>query len=332
MSVQYKDYYKILGVERSASDKEIKSAYRKLARQYHPDVNQGNEDKFKEINEAYEVLSDPEKRKRYDSLGANWRHGANFQPPPGYEQHFGGFSFDDIGGMGGFGGGQFSDFFDILFGQMGMAGAGPGRQHQFNVEFGPEGFQQHAPRGGARRGQRTQQAPSKADLDVHQTLELDVEDLFTAEAKPLVVGYGGGTVKIPKGVRPGQKIKLAGQGQQQGGIRGDLYLTVKLKPHPVYQVEDNKHLVLDMDVPIPDLALGTELVVPTPRGKITLKIPERTQPGKKMRLKGQGLPGKSAEETGDLFVKLKGTFPEAMSDAEREHYEALRTLAHPPKE
>jgi curved DNA-binding protein len=315
MAVQYKDYYKILGVDRNASDKEIKSAYRKLARQYHPDVNDGNEDKFKEINEAYEVLGDPDKRKRYDNLGANWQDGANFEAPPGYE----GFNvhFGDMGGFGGgFGqGGSFSDFFDMIFGQMAGGGmhAGP-RQHQRHVEYGDNYYGQ---------------APSPKQ-EVQQSIDLSLEELVSGGEKNILVGYEGQkpkpiSVKIPKGVKPGQKIKLSGAIQLQGNQKADLYLTIHLKPHPLYQVEEN-NLVYDAAIAIPDLALGTEITVPTLQGNVTLKIPERTEPGKKLKLKGRGLPGKTAEDNGDMLVRVKAKFPSALSDEARDLYTKLKAL------
>jgi curved DNA-binding protein len=319
MAVQYKDYYKILGVDRSASEKEIKSAYRKLARQYHPDVNPGKEDQFKDINEAYEVLSDADKRQRYDSLGANWRHGSNFETPPGYE----GFNFQDLGGMGGFGGAGFSDFFDMIFGQMGMAGgmgAGGGRQHQRNVEFGP-GYEQFTSHGG--RGQ----TQAQEDLDVTTSIDLDLADLFAENPKKNIQLSSGKniTVKIPKGIKPGGRIKLTGEGHQRGGRKGNLYLTVNVRPHPDYKIEDN-NLVYEASIPIPDLALGTEIVVPTMQGKVTMKVPERTEPGKKLRIKGRGLPGKTPSENGDMDVRIKAKFPDKLSDEERKLYEQLKTL------
>jgi curved DNA-binding protein len=327
MAVQYKDYYKILGLERSATEKEIKSAYRKLARQFHPDVNPTAESKFKEINEAYEVLSDPEKRKMYDNLGSNWREGASFEMPQGHE----GFNvhFDNLGGLGGaFGAGGFSDFFDMIFGQAGMSGAGGGhggpRQHQRNVEFGSRFEQFNQPRG----GRQSHQQP--VDLDLHQNLDVDLEDLFQEGKKNIIITLPGEkphavTVKIPKGVHPGQKIKLSGQGRHLHGQNGNLYLTIHVKPHPVYQLEA-PHLIYEAHIPIPDLALGTEIVVPTMEGKVNLKIPERTEAGKKLRLKGRGLPGKTPSENGDLFVKIKARFPATLSDEQRKLYEALKNL------
>ncbi len=326
MAVQFKDYYQILGVGRQATEKEIKSAYRKLARKYHPDINPSAEAQFKDINEAYEVLSDPEKRKRYDSLGANWREGASFEPPPGFEGY--NVHFGDMGGFGGgMGGGTFSDFFDMIFGQVGMAGAGP-RQHQRHVEYGP-GFEshmgQHAPR---------QARPGKnrlRELDIEQPITLTLEDLFRETPKAIQLRKPDGgtktlTVKIPKGIKPGGKIKLSGEGQAAGNHRGDLLLVVQLAPHPLYQVENND-LIYELPLSIPDMALGTEAIVPTLAGKVTLKIPERTEPGKKLRLRGKGLPGKTPADNGDLLVKLKTKFPASLSEEERRLYTELKNLS-----
>jgi len=298
MVVQYKDYYKILGVTRDASEKEIKSAYRKLAREYHPDVNPTAEEKFKEINEAYEVLSDTEKRGRYDNLGSNWRDGAQFEPPPGYE----GYStqFGDMGG--------FSDFFDVLFGQMGQMGGMGGRQHQFNVNFG-------------------QPAPTRKPQPVEQTLDVDLEDILNGGEKRIQVSVSGEkpqtiTVKIPKGVKPGQKIKLSDAIKAGNRQRMDLYLTIHVKPHPLYTLENND-LIYEVALSIPDLMLGTEITVPTPEGKVSMKIPERTEPGKKLRIKGKGLPSKT--DPGSLLVKIRAKFPDKLSPEERRLYEELRT-------
>lgn len=309
MSIEYKDYYKILGVERNASEKEIKSAFRKLARQYHPDVNPKAEAKFKDINEAYEVIGDPEKRKRYDSLGANYRHGSQFEPPPGFDGlniNFGDFA----GGMGGMGGSGFSSFFDILFGQ----GGG------MNPNMGGMGahFGQHAQR------PRQQQA---VNLNVEQTVYLNLEDLFQDTQKSVRLSHSGKsvTVKIPKGIKPGSKIRLAGEGQHHGRQKGDAYLILNLNPHKEFSLED-KNLVYEAAIPLPTLVLGGEVVVPTLDGKVTVKIPAQTEPGKKLKIKGKGLPGKTAAETGDLFIKLKAKLPETLTPEITQHYEALQAL------
>ena len=185
MAVQYKDYYQILGVDRGATEKEIKSAYRKLARQYHPDVNPQAEDKFKDINEAYEVLGDADKRKRYDTLGANWQNGSSFEPPPGFDGQ--NIHFGDMGGFGG-GAGGFSDFFDMLFGQMGMqGGAGGFHPHQQHVEFNQDAF---GGRSAGRRGGRSA-GIRREDLDVTQTLEVELEDFFNDAKKTIQISYDG---------------------------------------------------------------------------------------------------------------------------------------------
>lgn len=313
--VEFKDYYQILGVSRGATEKEIKSAFRKLARTYHPDVNPGADAKFKEINEAYEVLGDPQKRQRYDSLGANWRGGSNFEPPPGFD----GMNIN-FGDMGGFGSG-FSDFFDMIFGQMGAGGPHP---HQRNVDFGQAGF--------GRTGHRGQ--PQPKDLDVYQTLDVSLADWFAGEKKNVLIGLPNGqtrhlsSVKIPRGILPGQKIRLAGEGLSERGQRGNLLLTLHLMPDTRFTVE-GKNLIYEAVVSIPDLALGTEVTVPTMQGNVTLKIPERTEPGKRLKVKGRGLPGKTEADHGDLLVKLKARFPETLTPEARTHFEALRELLSP---
>lgn len=327
MGVEYKDYYNILGVSRNATEKEIKAAYRKLAREYHPDVNPGAADKFKDINEAYEALKDPEKRKLYDSLGANWRQGQNFTPPPGFE----GYQTVDFGDMGGF-----SSFFDILFGG-GMGGAGRGFSGQgfpgqgfggggaagFEDLFGAAQQQQRGrgPRGGARG-----QAQPPEQLNVEEDLYLDLEEVATGVSKEVVTPSGKRvTVNIPKGVKQGAKIRLAGEGRQGRTGRGDLLLVVHYRKHARFKVEDD-NLVYEAPVPVPDLVLGGEIQVPTLHGEVSMTLPVGTQPGRLMRLKGQGLPGKDGM-TGDLLVRPKAVIPAHPSEREKELYQELQTLA-----
>lgn len=314
MSVKYKDYYNVLGVDRSATEKEIKSAYRKLARKYHPDVDPSNEEKFKEINEAYEVLGDPDKRKLYDNLGANWRHGSNFEPPPGFDgfgggAHYRNVNFQDLNSM--FGDTHFSDFFEMLFGQMGvdprMAGyqaGGRGPYAQTYAQAGPQ--------------------PPAQSLNIEQPLELSLEEVATGTEKSLRINGETVTVKIPKGVNPGAKIRLSGKGHQgAGGRRGDLFMQVRYRRHPQFEV-DGKNLVHEAQIPVCDLVLGGEIRIPTLSGSGLLKIPKGTQTGKLMRLKGQGLPGKAGN--GDLLVRLRAAIPENPSDTELKLYEQLRAL------
>ncbi|MDX2085322.1 MAG: DnaJ C-terminal domain-containing protein [Candidatus Melainabacteria bacterium] len=348
MSVRYKDYYKILGVSRTASEKEIKAAYRKLARKYHPDVNPAGADQFKEINEAYEVLGDPEKRRRYDSLGSNWSHGSGFEPPPG---------FDDLGSLfeqfrgrgagpapGGFGnaGGGFSDFFDLLFGAMGSrantapGGSGPGGSGGYTYSQ----YEQSVPGGGRRtqtqythtsQSSRTSSgsASAAANLDVEQPLLLTLEEIATDTLKTVHLQHSGKSVqvRVPKGMAPGKKIRLAGEGQTAAsGQTGNAYLVVRYQPHPHFQVEGT-HLLYEAQVPVYDLVLGTEIAVPTLRsGAMTLTIPPNTQAGKRFRLRGHGI-ALSGAVAGDLLVKVQALLPEAPSAAEIALYQQLRQAA-----
>lgn len=327
MGVTYQDYYKVLGVSRDATEKEIKAAYRKLARQWHPDVHTGKgkeeaEEKFKLINEAYEVLKDPEKRAKYDQLGANWQAGQDFRPPPDMD----GFHFytDFTGGAGGF-----SDFFEMLFG--GAASGGFGRAGR-----------------GVRRG------PVRG-RDIEAELELTLEEAYRGGEKVLQLanrevcqtcggtGYDNGsfcrrcggtgetaghktlTVKIPPGVRQGSRIRLKGQGGEglAGGGKGDLYLKVRLAPHPIFKVQE-----LDLETEItlrPDQAvLGDKVAVPTLDGSVTMKVPPSTRTGKRLRLRGKGLPGRDGR--GDQYVRIKIDIPGQLSVEEEQLYRQLAAL------
>ncbi len=339
--MEYKDYYKILGVERSASQDEIKRAFRKLARKYHPDINKeaGAEEKFKEINEAHEVLSDPEKRKAYDQLGANWKAGQEFRPPPGWEEQFGfgaggqggagagGFEFHHFGDGAGAGG--FSDFFEALFGGLGgrttgAAGGGSGfRSFRFHT-------------GGAGMGRRKGE-------DVHARIEIDLADAYTGAQRtislqmPMQAADGtvqmrekALTVRIPKGVREGQHIRLKGQGQPSigGGEPGDLYLEVRFRPDRRFRVE-GRDVHVDLPVAPWEAALGAKVQVPTPAGTVEMKIPAGSQCGRKLRLKGKGIPGR---QPGDLYAVLKVVLPPADSEKARALYEKMRKeLAFNPR-
>jgi len=327
--VKYKDYYQTLGVSRTATDKEIKSAYRKLARQYHPDTNQGKleaEEKFKEIAEAYEVLKDADKRKRYDMLGANWKAGSDFTPPP----DMGGFTFDfgrmgGMGGMGGMGAGgaQFSDFFDILFGQAfagtGARGARGGAGSTTGSPFGFGGAQE------ADFGQRRQSTDQEADV------ELSIEEIASGTMRKIQITEPGGKtrtleVKIPKGVRAGSKVRMAGEGAMgHQGKRGDLYLKVKVKPHPYYKLEGD-NLITEVPVSAAKSVIGGELNVTTLDGQVMVTIPPFSQNGKLLRLKGKGLPQLKSSTRGDQLVRLKVTIPTELTEAEKEHWQALAKL------
>jgi curved DNA-binding protein len=311
--MEYKDYYKILGVERNATQDEIKRAYRKLARTYHPDVSKepGAEAKFKDAGEAYEVLKDPEKRAAYDQLGPGWQQGQEFRPPPNWDA---GFEFSG-GGYTGADATQFSDFFESLFGRMRGGGAGFAGAREF-----------HAP------GQ-----------DHHAKIVIDLRDAYTGAKRaitlrvPEVDAQGHVAVKdrtlnvtIPKGVREGQHIRLAGQGAPGigKGPAGDLYLEVRFAPDPVFRVE-GKDVYLDLPVAPWEAALGASVKVPTPEGPVMLKIPPGSTKGRTMRLRGRGIPG---APPGDLHAVLKIIVPPADTDKAKDLYRQMeRELPFNPR-
>jgi len=298
--VQFKDYYAVLGVSKTATQDEIRKAFRKLARQHHPDVakdKKGAETKFKEINEANEVLSDPEKRKRYDELGSDWDRPGRQGPPQGAG---GGFDFSGEGGAGG----SCSDFFETFFGGRGNVSAAGGRKRK-------RGFGAFTQRG------------SDAEFE----LAVTVEEALHGGPKSFDLERGGRvetvSVTIPRGVRAGQKIRLAGQGGGGigGGARGDLYLLVKVAPHMDYRV-DGFDLIRAVPIPVYAAVLGGEVEVRTPDGTVKMKIPAGTQPGQKFRLKGRGLPA-GAGTRGDLFAEAKVLLPTSLNPEERELWETL---------
>lgn len=296
--MEYKDYYKTLGVARDADKDAIKRAYRRLARKYHPDVSKeaDAEARFKEIGEAYEVLSDTEKRAAYDQLGANWRQGQDFRPPPDWQQRYAAGG----NGFGGFdGGADFSDFFDSLFGD-----ASP---------FGHGGFRA--------RGRR----PAARGNDHRAEIRISLNEAFTGGSRTLNLGDGqGGTrklrVKIPAGVGDGQTIRLSGQGAPGPGGAGDLLLTVAIAPHPTLKL-DGRDIHLELPITPWEAALGAQLKVPTLGGWVDMRIPAGAQSGQRLRLKGRGLPGKPP---GSQLVTLKLVTPPANSDKARKLYEQMR--------
>ncbi|WP_029894171.1 DnaJ C-terminal domain-containing protein [Desulfohalovibrio reitneri] len=327
MSVKYKDYYEILDVSRSASQEEISKAYKKLARKYHPDLNPDDpeaENKFKEVGEAYEVLKDPEKRKLYDSLGPNWQQGQDFQPPPGYERHFGG-----AGGPGGAGFEGFSDFFEFIFGGGGggfAGGGGRGQAGGFEDMFGRAGFTGGTGFGGPRQ---------RRGSDAEATLGLTLEEAYRGGSKTIsmqeqAVGPDGRprnqtktlNVNIPPGIKSGQRIRLAGQGNpgMGGGKAGDLYLKVNIRPHSRFKVEEN-NIVVDLPLTPWEAALGAQVKVPTLDGRVEMKIPAGSSSGQKLRLRGKGLG--SGVNKGDMFVRLLIKLPRELTDEQRELWEKL---------
>jgi curved DNA-binding protein len=316
MAVQFRDYYETLGVPKTASDDDIKKAFRKLARKYHPDVNKDKataEEKFKQLNEAYEVLGDPEKRRKYDELGANWNQPGGFQPPPGWGgQPGGGFRRSSPGDGGGidfeFGGTGFSDFFEAFFGggrQAGFGGGNPFAQRERGAERG-----------------------SDVEADIMVTLE----EALHGSRRPISLRRGNSNkvesyqVKIPKGVHEGQRIRLAGQGEAGagGGTSGDLFLRVRLARHPDFTVEGSD-LVHEVKLPAWQAALGGELRVPTLEGQVRLKIPAGTQGEQRFRLRGHGLPTAGGSR-GDLFVETQIQIPKKLSERERKIWSDLAEL------
>ncbi len=307
--MEFKDYYKTLGLSRSASGGEVKRAYRKLARKYHPDVSKERDasERMKETNEAYEVLQDPTKRAAYDRLGTGWQPGQDFHPPPGWDT---GFEFRGSPSGETFGR-DFSDFFTMLF------GGAPGFRHGAGIHAGGE--------------------------DHHAKVLIDIEDAFHGATRAvslrvpeidaegrLVVHERTLNVHVPKGIREGQLIRLAGQGSSggKGGKAGDLYIEVGFKPHPFYRV-DGRDLYVSLPVAPWEAALGATVRAPTPGGTVEVKIPPHSQSGRKLRLRGRGIPG---EPPGDLYLVLEVVLPQADTEHAKQAYRNLaRELAFNPR-
>ena len=308
MAAQYKDYYQTLGVPRTATADELKKSFRKLAREFHPDVAKDKkraEEKFKDINEAYEVLSDADKRKKYDELGANWKSGAEFRPPPGNGGFPGGQPFRNTRGMSSddfqthFGGTGFSDFFEQMFGAQRRAG-------------GRGGFA-----GGGGRGGFDGESLAEESRDIEGDIMVTLEEAARGSLRTVTIRHENRTdshqVKIPAGITEGQKLRIAGRGE--GG--GDLYLRVRLAKHPDFEV-DGHNLIYELELAPWEAALGAEISVPTLDGKVNIKIPAGTASGQKLRVRGRGL-GK----TGDLLVTTKIVVPDKISDAQKKLWEQL---------
>jgi DnaJ-class molecular chaperone len=324
MAVQFRDYYEVLGLNRNATESEIRSAYRKLARKYHPDVNpkdKSAEEKFKEVNEAYEVLSDAEKRKRYDELGPNWKSGQEFRPPPGWQD----VEFGDVFGGGSPGG--FSDFFETLFGGRrgtGRARAGPGfTMRGSDIEAEIELMLEEAHRGAARSIslQRTEACPDcRGTGSKDGTTPCPTCRGAGAVARPKTL-----TVTIPAGVRDGSVIRLAGQGQAGagGGAAGDLFLRVRVQPHRLFDLTGTDDVQVELPVTPWEAALGAKVSVPTLEGPVEVTIPAGTQGGQRLRLRGQGL-NRRGGGRGDQYAKLKIVNPPRLTPNERELFERLR--------
>ena len=327
--MEFKDYYTTLGVSKTATDKEIKQAFRKLARKHHPDVNPGDkaaEAKFKEVNEANEVLSDPEKRKKYDELGANWRAYENV--PPGANPH-GGSPFGGQWSTGGPGGGFRTMSEEEMAEMFGGDGGDSPFSDFFKTFFGGMGAEEST---GARGGRARPRA--RKGQDVEHPFELDLEDAIRGSVQRLQLRHDGHArtveVRIPAGVTDGSRVRVAGEGGRGSGSApsGDLYLRVQLKPHPVFDVK-GRDVYTRARVAVPVAVLGGEVDVTTPDSKtLRLKLPPGTQSGQRFRLRGHGLPNVSKpDERGDLYANVEVDIPKQLSDEERKHYEALRSAS-----
>lgn len=335
MAVAYQDYYQILGVPREATDKEIKSAYRKLARKWHPDLHPDQEkekaeEKIKQINEAYEVLSDPDKRSKYDLLGDNWQAGQDFDPSQFDPSRMGGFRFYTAGeAPEGFGSG-FSDFFDVLFNTQNFSRAG---------------------------GSRATHSASLRGQDVESEIELTLEEAYRGAAKGIQLSSGalcsqchglgmrgrafcvhcGGTgtrsevktleVKIPPGVSEGSRIRLKGQGGEGlgGGPRGDLFLRVHIRPHPRFTRKD-ADLEAEITLLPEQAVLGDKVTVPTLDGPVSMTVPPGSNTGTRLRLRGKGMPQKGKTERGDQYVRLVISLPPTLSETEKALYQQIKDL------
>jgi curved DNA-binding protein len=314
--VEYKDYYKILGVARDASQDDIKRAYRKLARKYHPDVSKepDAEQRFKEVNEANEVLKDPEKRAQYDALGTGWHAGDEFRPPPGYGAGGDGRRWQRAERMSPEEAAQFSDFFSSIFGDLGgMRGGGMGGDGGFGGRAG--GFASRGADQTARVRISLEDAYHGATRQLSlEVPEIDAKGRISSRTRTL-------NVRIPAGVTEGQQIRLAGQagGGVGGGEAGDLYLEVEFAPHPLFRAE-GRDIHLRLPIAPWEAALGATVSVPTLGGKVSLKVPEGAQSNQRLRLKGRGLPGKAP---GDAYVQLEIVNPPAADASAKAAFEAL---------
>jgi curved DNA-binding protein len=311
--MDYKDYYRILGVKKDASADDIRKAYRKLARRFHPDVNPNNkeaEERFKEINEAYEVLADADKRRKYDQLGANWQR---YQQAGGDANGFDWSQWAANASQGGggqrvhteyvdpndlFGNSRFSDFFESVFG------------------------------GGGPRGSTYQRSFAQDGRDIEQPVEISLEEAYSGTLRILQTGQRRLEIKIPAGVQTGSRVRVAGEGEPSydGGRPGDLYLVVTVAEHPVFKREDNDlHMLLPVD--LYGLILGCEVTVQTLKGRVSLKIPPETKTGRTLRLRGQGMPWlKDPTQYGDLYVEVQPVIPQNLTDKEKDLFKQLADI------
>jgi len=310
--MEYKDYYRILGVNKDASPEEIRRAYRRLARKYHPDVNPNNkeaEERFKEINEAYEVLADPEKRRKYDQLGANWQQ---FQEMGGDPSSFD-WSQWFAGATPGGGGRVYTEYVDLgdLFGDSGFSDF-------FRYIFG----------GGAPQGTRQRRGFAADGRDIEQPVEITLEEAYHGTTRIIQKGPRRIEVRIPPGVQTGSRVRVAGEGEpgHNGGRPGDLYLLITVLDHPVFKREGND-LRMRLPVDLYTLILGGEVTLQTLKGRVSLKIPPETKSGQVFRLRGQGMPLlRDNSQYGDLYVEVEAVLPQGLSPAEKDLFRQLAAL------
>lgn len=340
MAAKYEDYYKTLGVERTASQDEIQKAYRRLARELHPDVNKAPdaERKFKGLSEAYEVLKDPEKRKLYDQLGSNWKAGQDFRPPPDWSGRTAWNTGNrrsthapDFGSMGGGGGGaDFSEFFESLFGGVGARGG---------IDFDEFAAGGGGGRGGGPRTHARRAPIPRPGQTYEAEITVSLADAYHGATRHVSLSVesdqSGSTtktydVRIPPGVRDASVIRLAGQGGAgfNGGPTGDLLITIRLAPDPRFRVEpDSQNLLTTLPVSPWEAALGAKITVPTIDQEVLVTIPPGSQSGQKLRIRAKGLPKKSGEHA-DLIVELKIVVPKSLTDEEKALYEQLARVSN----
>jgi curved DNA-binding protein len=319
-ATDFKDYYEILGVSKTATPEEIKKAYRKLARKHHPDLNPGDKEaeaRFKELNEAHEVLSDPEKRQKYDSFGQYWKQAAAGTPPPsraGFED----FDFSQYG--------TFNDFINELLGRFGRRGGRTGRRvYTYRTTTEPEGFREFVDFGDA--GDPYSRFTDIPGQDTEAAIALTFSEAFHGTQKRLQLDGETITVRIPPGAKPGSRIRVKGKGQMSAFSpqRGDLYLTIELLPHAFFRFEGD-NIACEVPISPEEAVLGTQIEVPTPDGKVAMTIPSGVDSGQALRLRGKGWRDLKGNRT-DLIVRLKIVTPKDLSPKERECYEKLRQLS-----
>ncbi|MEM7593159.1 MAG: J domain-containing protein [Cyanobacteria bacterium P01_A01_bin.83] len=314
-ATDFKDYYQILGISKNATAEEIKKAYRKLARKYHPDLNPGNqqaETKFKEVNEAQEVLSDPEKRRKYDQYGRYWQQAAQGNPASGYSSGAGGFNNVDVGG---FDFGQYGNFEEFINEILGRS-RGQSRSSYSYQSSSPGGF-----------GGFADSYSNTTAQDSEAAIVLTFSEAFNGTQKQFRLGSETVKVRIPPGAKTGSRLRIKGKGQPSpfSQQRGDLYLNIELQSHPLFKF-DGDNLVAEIPITPEEAVLGAEITVPTPEGKVTMKVPSKVDSGQSLRLKNKGWRQPNNQRS-DLIVKLKIVTPKDLSKTEQEYYQKLQQVS-----